>query len=102
MVRADRFVAVTALGLALLSCLMSVSVTAAGSRPALAAAQPAMAGAADLPTASLPGTVSPAVPSALAFPGRAKGVALYDFLEFWGDDAAGMRTSSGELHAAGL
>jgi hypothetical protein len=46
--------------------------------------------------------VAPAVPTALAFPGRAKGVALYDFLEFWGDDAAGMRTAFGELHAAGV
>jgi hypothetical protein len=102
MARADRFVVVTALGLALLSCLMSVSVTAAEPRSALAGARPAMSGTADLATASVPGTVAPAVPSALAFPGRAKGVALYDFLEFWGDDAAGMRTAFGELHAAGV
>jgi hypothetical protein len=76
MARADRFVVVTALGLALLSCLMSVSVTAAEPRSALAGARPAMSGTADLASASVPGTVAPAVPQALAFPGRAKGVAL--------------------------
>jgi hypothetical protein len=101
MVRADRFVVVTGLSLALLSCLLSASVTAAEPRP-VAGPRSAMSGTAQIVQQPVPVTVAPAVPSALVFPGRGKGVALYDFLDFWGDDAAGMSTAFDELKAAGV
>jgi hypothetical protein len=102
MVRTDRLIAVTALGLAFLSCLMSASVTAAEPRPGLAGAASSSTQKAGFVQQPVPGTVAPAVSAAAAFPGRGKGVALYDFLEFWGDDAAGMRTAFAELKAAGV
>ena len=102
MVRADRCIAATALALALVSCLVSTSVTAAEPRLAAGGVPVAVSASAEVQHQSVPGTIAPAVASSVVWPGRAKGVALYDFLEFWGDDAAGMRTAFGELQAAGV
>src|SRR6476661_7423904 len=96
MVRADRCMAAMALTLALVSCLVSTSVTAAEPRLTGGGIPVAVSESAEVKHQSVPGTVAPAVSSAVVWPGRAKGVALYDFLEFWGDDAAGMKTAFSE------
>ena len=102
MVRADRCIAATALALALVSCLASTSVTAAEPRLSAGGVPVAVSASAEVQHQAVPGTIAPAVSSAVVWPGRAKGVALYDFLEFWGDDAAGMKTAFSELHTAGV
>ena len=80
MVRADRCIAATALALALVSCLVSTSVTAAEPRLSTAGVPVAVSASAEVQHQAVPGTIAPAVSAAVVWPGRAKGVALYDFL----------------------
>jgi hypothetical protein len=58
------------------------------------------------PSGSAQPTASPSAPPPMPYPSPAtasgKAVSLYDFIEFWGDNAAGMEADFSELENAGV